>query len=447
MTVDLRPNVRTTVRENGLSPAATGTGLYSWSLLLRVQCLIQTLIPLTPVRGVEFFQGTLDSTDEIETARVFDTTLRDGEQSPGTSFSYNDKRAIASVLDEMGTHVIEAGFPVNSDAEFEAVRDIAASTNATTCGLARVVDKDIEAALDSGVEMVHIFVSTSDVQIEDSMHATREDVLSRAVESVARVTEAGATCMFSPMDATRTDEAFLADVIEAVTEAGTDWINIPDTCGVATPRRFYDLIKKVGEHTDAQIDVHTHDDFGLATANALAGIQAGAAQAQVSVNSIGERAGNAAYEEFVMAVESLYQGDTGIDTTRIMELSQMVEEKSGIPVTGNKPVVGDNAFSHESGIHAAGVIENSDTFEPGVMTPEMVGAKRRLVMGKHTGTHSVRQRLEDVGFEPTDEQVRAITRRVKDYGAEKRSITVDDLERFAEDEGVTRNTDREEVRI
>ncbi|WP_255168301.1 LeuA family protein [Natrononativus amylolyticus] len=411
---------------------------------MEIQCLHQTHPALIPVRAVEFFQGTLDSTEEIQTARVFDTTLRDGEQSPGTSFSYDDKREIAAILDEMGTHVIEAGFPVNGEAEFEAVRDIASSTRTTTCGLARVVEGDVEAALDSGVEMVHVFVSTSDVQIEDSMHATREEVVQRAVDSVERVRETGTTCMFSPMDATRTDESFLLEVVEAVTEAGTDWINVPDTCGVATPRRFYDLIETIGEHTDARIDVHTHDDFGLATANALAGIEAGAEQAQVSVNSIGERAGNAAYEEFVMAVESVYQTDTGIDTTRITELSRIVEEKSGMETPGNKPVVGANAFSHESGIHAAGVIENSDTFEPGVMTPEMVGATRKLVMGKHTGTHSVRERLTERGFDPTDEEVRAVTRRVKDYGAEKRRVTVADLERFAEEENVDRR--REEVR-
>nr|WP_224827654.1 MULTISPECIES: 2-isopropylmalate synthase [Saliphagus] len=374
---------------------------------------------------------------------MFDTTLRDGEQSPGTSFSYDDKREIASLLDEMGTHVIEAGFPVNSDAEFEAVRDIASSTQTTTCGLARVVEGDVEAALDSGVELVHVFASTSDVQIEDSMHSTREEVVQRAVESVERVKEAGAECMFSPMDATRTDEAFLLETVEAVTEAGTDWINVPDTCGVATPRRFYDLIEKIVAHTDARIDVHTHDDFGLATANALSGIEAGAEQAQVSVNSIGERAGNAAYEEYVMAVESLYQTDTGIDTTRITELSEMVAEKSGVATPSNKPVVGSNAFSHESGIHAAGVIENADTFEPGVMTPEMVGAERRLVLGKHTGTHSVRERLREQGYDPTDEEVRAVTRRVKDFGAEKRQVTVADLERFADDEGIRK---REGVR-
>jgi len=343
----------------------------------------------------------------------------------------------------MGTHVIEAGFPVNSDAEFEAVRDIADATENTVCGLARVVEKDIEAAIDSGVGMVHVFVSTSDVQLEDSMHASREEAVDRAVESVERVKEAGVECMFSPMDATRTDETFLVEVVEAVSEAGTDWINIPDTCGVGTPTRFAKTVETVLDHTDARVDVHTHDDFGLAAANALAGYEAGAAQSQVSVNGIGERAGNAAYEEVVMAVESLYGIDTGIDTTRITELSRLVEERSEMPVPANKPVVGQNAFAHESGIHAAGVIENSDTFEPGVMTPEMVGATRELVLGKHTGQHSVRERLTEAGYAPTDDEVRTVTRRVKDYGAEKQRVTMETLERFAEEVGVKR---REEVR-
>ena len=391
------------------------------------------------VRGNEFFQGTLARrTSEIDTVRVFDTTLRDGEQSPRTSFSYDDKMEIAAALDEMNTHVIEAGFPVNSDAEFEAVRDIAARTDTTVCGLARVVEKDIEAALDSGVGMVHVFASTSDIQLEDSMHATREEVLERSIEAVERVKEAGVECMFSPMDATRTDYDFLMEVVDGVSEAGTDWINIPDTCGVATPTRFGNLIADISERTDARIDVHTHDDFGLASANAIAGFENGADQAQVSVNGIGERAGNAAYEEVVMAAESLYGVDTGIDTTRITGLARMVEEKSDIQVPPNKPIIGRNAFSHESGIHAAGVIENSSTFEPGVMTPEMVGASRELVLGKHTGTHSVRERLTDAGFDPTDDEVREVTRRVKDYGAEKNRVTMDDLERFAREVGVER---------
>jgi 2-isopropylmalate synthase len=344
----------------------------------------------------------------------------------------------------MGTHVIEAGFPVNSGAEFEATRDIAEASTSTVCGLARVVEEDVEAALESGVDMVHVFVSTSDVQLEDSMHATREEAKERAIESVERVKEAGVECMFSPMDATRTDERFLGEVVAETTEAGADWLNIPDTCGVATPTRFGRLTAKVVDAAvDARVDVHTHDDFGLAGANVLAGFEAGARRAQVSVNGIGERAGNAAYEEVVMSLESLYDVDTGIDTTRITELSRMIEEKSDVPVPGNKPVVGANAFSHESGIHAAGVIENSDTFEPGVMTPEMVGAERELVLGKHTGTHSVRERLVEAGFDPTDEEVREVTRRVKDFGAESQRVTMDELEKFARDVGVA---EHEEVR-
>lgn len=428
-------------------PAVIVSGTSEENIYIRVILLYEiqwhpTRYPLIQVRGIGFFQGTLDSTNEIDNARIFDTTLRDGEQTPRTSFSYDDKREIAAVLDSMGTHVIEAGFPVNSDAEFKAVRDIAEATETTTAALARVVDKDIEAAIDTGAEMVHTFVSTSDVQIEDSMHATREEVREQAVAAVERIVESGVTCMFSPMDATRTDRQFLIDVIEAVSEVGVDWINIPDTTGVAAPRRFYTLIDTVTDHTDARVDVHTHDDFGMATANAIAGFEAGADQAQVSVNSIGERAGNAAYEEVVMALESLYRVDTGIDTTRITELSHMIEAKSDVTVSANKPIVGENAFSHESGIHAAGVIENADTFEPGVMTPAMVGAERELVLGKHTGTHSVRTRLQEIGFAPTEEQVRAVTRRVKDYGAEKNRVTVEKLRRFAREVGVARKEEQ-----
>ncbi len=409
-------------------------------------CLTTTRRTRRIPRRIEFFEGTLTSTDEIESVRIFDTTLRDGEQSPRTSFDYNDKRAIAELLDEMGTHVIEAGFPVNSEPEFEAVSDIAAATDATTCGLARVVEKDVQAAIDAGVDMVHVFVSTSDVQLQDSMHASREEAVDRAVTSVEQVRDAGLEVMFSPMDATRTNESFLVEVVEAVSEAGVDWINIPDTCGVGTPSRFAKLIALVDDHTDARIDVHTHDDFGLASANAMAGFEAGAHQAQVSVNGIGERAGNAAFEEVVMSAESIYNVDTGIDTTRITELAKLVEEKSTIPIPVNKAVVGDNAFAHESGIHAAGVMENTDTFEPGVMTPEMVGASREFVLGKHTGTHSVRKRLEELNYEPSDSEVRAVTKLVKEFGAETEQVTDSAIARFAEEVGVA-ESDSEEVRV
>jgi 2-isopropylmalate synthase len=346
----------------------------------------------------------------------------------------------------MGTHVIEAGFPVNSEAEFEAVADIAAASRSTVCGLARVVERDIEVALDAGVDLVHVFVSTSEVQLRDSMHASKQEAVERAVAAVQQVKDADVEVMFSPMDATRTDPAFLEEIVRAVDAVDVDWINIPDTTGVGTPTRFHNLVSQIGGWTDARIDVHAHDDFGLATANAIAGFEAGAAQAQVSVNGIGERAGNAAYEEVVMAAEALFGVETGIETRRITELSHIVEAASDIPVPQNKSIVGQNAFSHESGIHAAGVLENTDTFEPGVMTPEMVGASREFVLGKHTGTHSVRQRLVEAGFDPTDTEVRQLTGRIKEYGAQKEQVTIDVLTRFAREAGVLRVTD-EEVRI
>jgi len=320
------------------------------------------------------------------------------------------------------------------------VADVADATDATTCGLARVVASDVDAAVDAGVDMVHVFASTSDVQIEDSMHSTREAVVEQSVAAVERAREADVEVMFSPMDATRTDPEYLAEVVEAVDGAGVDWVNVPDTCGVATPRRFGELVEFVGEHTDARIDVHTHDDFGVATANALAGVEAGADQVQVSVNGIGERAGNAAFEEVVMAAESVYGADTGVDTTAISDVSEAVADRSSVPVPVNKPVVGANAFAHESGIHAAGVIENSETFEPGVMTPEMVGTEREVVLGKHSGTHAVRQHLEDAGFAPSDEEVRAVTRKVKAHAADDgdAAVTRAVLRAFAGEVGVRR---------
>ena len=401
----------------------------------RIACSIRRIRRLS--RRIEFFEGTLTNTPEIDDVRIFDTTLRDGEQTPGTSFTRTEKRQTATALAEMGVDVIEAGFPAVSDDEFAAVTEIAEAVDTEVVGLARVVEGDVTAALEAGVDTVHVFCSTSEVQLADSMHTSREEAIERSVDAVRQVREAGADVMFSPMDATRTAESFLVDVIEAVDEVGVDWVNVPDTCGVATPRRFGRLVETVCDHTDARVDVHTHDDFGMATANALAGFEAGAAQAQVSVNGIGERAGNAALEEVVMAAEGVYGVDTGIDTTRIAALSAQIERASGVTVPVNKPVVGDNAFSHESGIPAAGVIENSDPFEPGVVTPEMVGADREIVLGKHAGRHAVRERLREAGFDPTDAETATVTQRVKERADEGR-VTEADLREIAAAAGVGR---------
>lgn len=376
--------------------------------------------------GIVFWEHSVD------TVSIFDTTLRDGEQSPGVSFSHEDKLRIADTLDEMGVHVIEAGFPINSDDEFKAVKEIAERCTNDVCGLARVNTPDLDAAIDAEVDLVHTFVSTSDIQIQKSMDTTREEVLDLTRNAVEHVKDHGMECMFSPMDATRTDFDYLVDVVREAKEAGADIVNIPDTVGVIRPTAMGRLIGALKEEVDVPYDVHTHDDFGLAAANALAGIEAGAVQAQVSVNGIGERAGNAALEEVVMSLESIYNVDTGIDTTRIYELSKLVERLSGIPLPQNKPIVGSNAFSHESGIHAAGVINDSSTFEPGIMTPEMVGHRRRLVMGKHTGKHSVREILGEAGYEPTDDEVDEITERIKSMGSKGKRVSDADVFAIAE---------------
>ena len=384
------------------------------------------LYPESRRKGIVFWEHSVNNVS------IFDTTLRDGEQSPGTSFSFDDKLRIAEALDEMGVHVIEAGFPINSDEEFEAVSEIAATSENTVCGLARVHEQDLDAALNADVDLVHTFVSSSDIQIEKSMDSSREEVLEMTADAVSHVKDHGVDCMFSPMDATRTDFEYLVDIVRTAKEAGADIVNIPDTVGVIRPTAMHRLISALREEVDVPYDVHTHDDFGLAAANALAGIEAGAVQCQVSVNGIGERAGNAALEEVVMSLESIYNVDTGIDTTEIYDLSKTVERLSGIPLPQNKPIVGDNAFSHESGIHAAGVIEDSSTFEPGIMGPEDVGHQRRLVMGKHTGTHSVRETLEEAGYEPDDDDVREITKRIKSMGGKGKTVSDADVFAIAE---------------
>jgi 2-isopropylmalate synthase len=375
----------------------------------------------------------------VDEVSIFDTTLRDGEQTPDTSFSLDDKVRIAEELDALGVDVIEAGFPVNSKEERAAVEEIAATVDTDVCGLARVVDQDLDAALATDVDLVHTFVSTSDIQIEKSLNSTREEVLAMTEAAVQRITDHDVDCMFSPMDATRTDFDYLVEVVSTAADAGADIVNIPDTVGVARPTMMNRLMAELTDRVDVPFDVHTHDDFGLAVANALAGIEAGAVQAQVSINGIGERAGNASLEELVMSLECIYGADTGIETERLYEACKLVERLSDVPLPANKPIVGANAFSHESGIHAAGVIEDAETFEPGIITPEQVGHHRRLVIGKHTGTHSVREALADAGFEPDDDEVKEITQRVKELGGEGKQVTDADL--FAITESVMDSVD------
>ena len=298
---------------------------------------------------------------------------------------------------------------------------------ARVCGLARMTRGDVDACLDCGVDMVHVFIPTSDIQRIHTIKKTREEVLEVSEEVVSYAREHCDQVLYSAMDATRTDRDFLIQVLQVAVRAGATVLNIPDTVGVITPSAMKELIMKIAAAVDCPIDTHCHNDFGLAVANTLAAVEAGASQVQVTVNGLGERAGNADLAETVMALESIYGVSTGIHTQRIVETSRLVSRCSGITIIPTQPIVGDNAFSHESGIHSHGVIARSDTFEPGIMTPEMVGHRRRLKLGKHVGRHAVRQMLTDVHLAPDDRQLDEIVTRVKDMSGKGRLVTDADL--------------------
>jgi 2-isopropylmalate synthase len=365
--------------------------------------------------------------------KIFDTTLRDGEQTPGVALTVKEKVTIARQLDKLGVNIIEAGFPISSKGERKAVSKIAREDlDSTICGLSRVLKEDIDACLDCDVDMVHTFVSTSDIQVEHTIKKGKEEILQMAVDAVSYIKDHGVECLFSAMDATRTDVDYLVRIYKAVEEAGADIINIPDTVGVMIPSAMKLLTEEVYRAVKVPIDVHCHNDFGLAVANSLAAVEAGAREVQCTINGLGERAGNADLEEVVMSLKSIYGVETSIRTQYLYETSKLVERLTGVKMPPNFPIVGENAFSHESGIHTHGVISKAETFEPGVMTPEMVGHRRRIVSGKHAGTHGVRAMLEEMGIQVNEEQLREITMRVKDLGDKGKRVTEADLRAIAE---------------
>ncbi len=335
---------------------------------------------------------------------------------------------IAHQLDKLGVDIIEAGFPITSIGDKESVRSIAnAGLTLDICGLARVLTKDLDTCLDCDVDMIHTFVSTSDIQRIHTIKKSREEVIDMAVAAVEHIKDHGVKCMFSAMDATRTDLDYLLEVFKAVENAGCDIINVPDTVGVMVPSAMYTLIKNISENVNMPIDVHCHNDFGLAVANSLLSVEAGARQVQVTINGLGERAGNADLAQTVMSLHSMYGAKTNINTEYIFETSQLVERYTGVRLQPHMPIVGENAFAHESGIHTHGVLERTDTFEPGIMTPEMVGHTRRIVLGKHAGRHAVKQSLESADVHPTDEQLTEILNRIKIIADKGKRITDSDL--------------------
>ena len=383
---------------------------------------------------------------------VFDTTLRDGEQTPGVSFRQDHKFAIARQLSDCGVHAIEAGFPASSPGELESVKAIAAmDLDADVCGLARMMKADVDACLDANVDLVHVFIPTSEIQRVNTIKKSPEEVVAATRDVVGYVREHVDSCMFSAMDATRTDLAFLIEVSRAAAEAGATIVNVPDTVGVYTPTKMLQLIGTLVPEVPAPLDVHCHNDFGLAVANTVAAVEAGAAQVQVTVNGIGERAGNADLAQTVMVLESILGVSTGIELKRLVETSRLVSRYSGIAIPPIQPVVGDNAFSHESGIHSHGVLANAATFEPGIMTPEMVGHRRRLTLGKHVGRHAVRQMLADVQLEPADAELDRIVEKVKAIANRGKRVTDADLYEIAETvlglEAVGRRIDLRDIAI
>ncbi|MGI0039747.1 MAG: 2-isopropylmalate synthase, partial [Nitrososphaera sp.] len=313
-----------------------------------------------------------------EKVRVFDTTLRDGEQSPGVTVTPDQKVQIAVKLDELGVDAIEAGFPIVSAGEMRAIKEIAnKGLKAEVCGLARATEADIDAAIKCDLKYVHTFIATSDIHMQYKLKMTPDQVLQRAVRAVEHAKKHGLAVEFSAEDATRSDRAFLLKVFRAVAEAGADRIDIPDTVGYRTPDYMAQIVREVIETTKLPVSVHCHNDFGLAVANAISGINAGAACAHVTINGLGERAGNASLEEFVMALGILYNKKHNINTQLIYETSRFVSNTMGIIVQPNKAIIGENAFGHESGIHTHGVINNPLTYEP--IAPELVGRKRWLM--------------------------------------------------------------------
>ena len=293
------------------------------------------------------------------------------------------------------------------------------------CALSRATKGDIDAAIDCDVDLIHVFIPTSPVQMKYAVNLTPEQVLSSTVESIEYVKKHGFKCEFSPMDATRSEMPFLKQVCQAAEKAGMDSLNVPDTVGIMIPKTTIKLIEELKTVVNVPISTHCHDDFGLAVANSLAAVEAGAAQVHVAVNGLGERAGNASLEEVVMALHVIYKYKTGVNTRLLYSTSRMVASLTGIAVQANKAIVGENAFAHESGIHTRGVTEKPLTFEP--INPELVGRTRKLVAGKLAGTRGIKAELEEIGIHPTEEQLKEIVQRVKELGDKGKMVTDADL--------------------
>ncbi|MDG1470780.1 MAG: 2-isopropylmalate synthase [Ascidiaceihabitans sp.] len=368
---------------------------------------------------------------------IFDTTLRDGEQSPGATMTHDEKLEIAGLLDEMGVDIIEAGFPIASEGDFNAVSEISRnSVNSVICGLARAqigdIDRCWEAVKHAAQPRIHTFIGTSPLH-RAIPNLTKDEMAERIEQTVSHARNLCDNVQWSPMDATRTEFDYLCRTVEIAIKAGASTINIPDTVGYTAPRESAELIRRLIEMVPGADEVifatHCHNDLGMATANSLAAVEAGARQIECTINGLGERAGNTALEEVVMAMKvrnDIMPFQTGIDTTKLMNISRRVASVSGFAVQFNKAIVGKNAFAHESGIHQDGMLKNAETFE--IMRPEDVGlAGTSLPLGKHSGRAALRAKLEDLGFELGDNQLKDVFVRFKELADRKKEVFDDDL--------------------
>ena len=397
--------------------------------------------------------GMTHKTDEMDAQRVviFDTTLRDGEQSPGCSMNLEEKLQVAGVLEEMGVDVIEAGFPIASNGDFQAVSEISKRIkNASVAGLARATPRDIDRAweaLQHAVQpRIHTFISTSPLHMKFKLQMEPDAVHQAVIDSVSRARNLCDDVEWSPEDGTRTDHDFLCRCVESAIKAGARTINIPDTVGYSVPKEMHALIamlkNRVPNIDQAVISVHCHNDLGLGVANSLAAVEAGARQIECTINGIGERAGNAAMEEIVMALRTRYDSmpyTTGIKTEKITKASRLLSTVTGFSVQPNKAIVGANAFAHESGIHQDGMLKNAETYE--IMTPESVGLVRsKLVMGKHSGRHAFVVKLKELGFDLAENEIQDAFQRFKDLADHKKDVYDEDIVALVDD-AVLRDND------
>lgn len=363
---------------------------------------------------------------------VYDSTLRDGEQTPGVAFAPEQKLTIARMLDEARVHQIEAGFPAISETEVRTMKQISsAGLDADILGLSRVIRGDVDAAVDAGVDLVLLFVGTSEIHLKYKMKKSREEVLAMTAEALDHCRSRGVPASVSAEDTTRTDPDFLMRFYREAEANGAVRVGVTDTLGCATPEAITDLVGRTVREVKVPVALHLHNDFGLSTANAIAGVKAGATAVTTTVNGIGERAGNVPLEQFAVALKYLYGLDIGIDCTKMKALSDKVCEFSGLHKSRNQPLVGTNVFAHESGIHVAAILNCPMTYES--IPPEAVGNERHIIMGKKTGVNYVKRRLEEMRVQANDAQAAEICKRIKELGERVGRVSNHDFNRIVDE--------------